>query len=119
MYLVLELCKGGDLGGWIDDPRNADVPLAPRMEWLLQIAQAMKFLHSKEPPILHRDLKPCNVLLDGHGQLKICDFGISVICDETKLNMSMTSNVGTISFMPPEAMCVIHAFALIFCERLD
>jgi serine/threonine protein kinase len=68
--LVLELCRGGDLNQWVEDPRNASVPMGPRLEWLLQIARAMLFLHDRSPAVLHRDLKPSNVLVSEQGAVQ-------------------------------------------------
>eukprot|EP00468_Gymnochlora_sp_CCMP2014_P012603 CAMPEP_0167765466 /NCGR_PEP_ID=MMETSP0110_2-20121227/14707_1 /TAXON_ID=629695 /ORGANISM="Gymnochlora sp., Strain CCMP2014" /LENGTH=1285 /DNA_ID=CAMNT_0007653191 /DNA_START=170 /DNA_END=4025 /DNA_ORIENTATION=+ len=46
---------------------------------LLQVAQALCFLHENKPAVIHQDLKPQNVLLDAYGNAKLCDFGISQI----------------------------------------
>ncbi|ELR13699.1 protein kinase domain containing protein [Acanthamoeba castellanii str. Neff] len=43
----------------------------------IEIVEALHHLHSREPPVLHRDLKPGNVLLMGDGTVKLCDFGLS------------------------------------------
>jgi len=50
--------------------------------WALQLARALAFLHNCKPVVVHRDLKPCNLLLDRAGNLKVCDFGLSKIKDQ-------------------------------------
>ena len=42
----------------------------------LQVAEGMNFLHTRRPPVVHRDLKSHNVLLDSNGEAKLCDFGL-------------------------------------------
>ena len=42
----------------------------------LQVADAMAFLHAQSPPVVHRDLKSHNVLLDDEGRCRLCDFGL-------------------------------------------
>ncbi|KAJ3104997.1 hypothetical protein HDU96_008743, partial [Phlyctochytrium bullatum] len=72
------------LGSLFDHYRNTTPPppLAQRMTFLLDIAAGMLHLHSRNPPLLHRDLKSLNILLakDAQGVLhgKIADFGLAV-----------------------------------------
>ena len=50
-----------------------------RRQWLgiaIQVAEGMNFLHTRRPPVVHRDLKSHNVLLDPRGDAKLCDFGL-------------------------------------------
>lgn len=67
------------------------------VHWMRQIADALRYLHD-EAKIVHRDIKPCNVLLDGNGDVKVADFGIAfelrgpLICGEA----------GTKGFRAPE-----------------
>ena len=69
---------------------------------LFQIGQAMQFLHSHNPPILHLDLKPENVLLDNFLNVRVADFGLAHVMRQSR--MDMTQNIkGTPRYMSPEA----------------
>ncbi|XP_059563896.1 ankyrin repeat and protein kinase domain-containing protein 1 isoform X1 [Myotis daubentonii] len=65
---------------------------------------AMNFLHSIKPPLLHLDLKPGNILLDGSMHVKISDFGLSKWMEQsTRMQYIERSALrGTLSYMPPE-----------------
>ncbi|XP_006789509.1 ankyrin repeat and protein kinase domain-containing protein 1-like isoform X3 [Neolamprologus brichardi] len=76
-------------------------PLAFRLAY--EIAQGMNFLHEKG--ILHHDLKPSNVLLDGDLHAKLADFGLSRVSTSVLMNSKEMSTVkgGTPEYMPPES----------------
>ena len=63
------------------------------------ICKGVYHIHSKG--IIHKDLKPSNILLDRNGDLKIGDFGISRILERNKTKVS-TFNGGTLEYMSPE-----------------
>jgi len=66
----------------------------------LDTARGMTYLHEQHPPIIHRDLKSHNLLVDKHWQVKVCDFGLSRI---TEQNQTMTA-CGTPSWTAPEVL---------------
>lgn len=70
-----------------------------RQQWALDTARGMAYLHSLDPPIIHRDLKTTNLLVDRGMNVKICDFGLSRFRSE-----KMMSSVGTIHFSAPEVL---------------
>ena len=65
----------------------------------MQLATTMNYLHDRKQPILHRDLKSLNVLLDGNRQIKLADFGWT-----KGLSEYMTAKIGTYQWMAPEVV---------------
>jgi serine/threonine protein kinase len=103
---VLELCKTA-VHDWILS-REQQITMRERVECCMQIAKGMGFLHSRG--VMHRDLKPQNVLLcfqDGRNVAKIADFGLSRTITGHKDVIEQgekTANVGTPLYMAPELM---------------
>lgn len=71
--LVMELCAGGDLLNFVRKRKRLDEVTAKVL--FKQIIEGIGYIHSKK--ILHRDIKLDNILLDGKGNVKIADFGVS------------------------------------------
>ncbi|OWY94595.1 TKL protein kinase, partial [Phytophthora megakarya] len=69
-----------------------------------QIAQALTYLHSLSPIVIHRDLKSKNVLLTENLDAKVTDFGVS----RERQEQTMTAGVGTMLWMAPEVMMAEH-----------
>lgn len=70
-----------------------------RQQWALDTAQGMGYLHSHNPPMIHRDLKTTNLLVDRGMNVKICDFGLSRIRSDKPMSV-----VGTVQFSAPEIL---------------
>ncbi|XP_037489811.1 CBL-interacting protein kinase 22-like [Triticum dicoccoides] len=77
VYLVLELARGGTLLSAMDERGRFDEPTARRL--FVQLVSALAHVHSRG--VFHRDVKPENLLLDEHGDLKLTDFGLCALGD--------------------------------------
>ena len=99
-FLVLNYAPNGSL-----HTRHANgeqLPLATVMEYVTQIADALQYAHDKHH-IIHRDIKPDNVLIDQHGTLLLSDFGIAVISKTGRTTRSVShGTAGTPYYMAPE-----------------
>ena len=83
---------------------RGDLPLRIKQTILTDVAKGLVYLHSRTPPIIHRDLTAQNVLLDKTMRAKITDFGNSRFIDPKKHTKTMTRIPGTLEYMPPEAL---------------
>lgn len=92
--LVMELCSMGSLDGLIK-ARN-DLSLKIRVDLALDIANAMSYLHRLN--VIHRDLKPGNIVLDDNIRPKITDFGLAFTRSATMTSFR-GSEMGTPAFM--------------------
>lgn len=82
--ILTEFCSGGSLFSLLHEKRSITLSLKQKHRMALDIAKGMNYLHTQEPPILHRDLKSLNLLVyepvkggDDFIQIKITDFGLS------------------------------------------
>ena len=96
-YIAMEYAPGGTL----EDRILEDGPLLPykAVEVASQIAEALGFAH--ERGVIHRDIKPQNILLSALGDAKVGDFGLARVASSTSLSQTSLV-VGTASYMSPE-----------------
>jgi len=97
-YLVLELIRGKDLEVWLED-QDDFLDEKTALDWALQLCDALDHLHSQKPqPIVFRDLKPSNIMIDHYNHIRLIDFGIAKVF-ETGNRGTM---IGTEGYSPPE-----------------
>ena len=83
--------------------KHQSIPVRIKYSIVHDVSLGLCYLHNHDPPIVHRDLSPNNVLLTTHHVAKISDLGVAkVIKADSK--KSMTKAPGTVDFMPPEAL---------------
>ncbi len=98
-YLVMELVGGGSLNDFV----QVNGPLAPRLAAQVCIAVLRALQVAHDNGIVHRDIKPHNVLLTPEGVAKVTDFGIARVQSDDSPSMTRTGSVmGTWAYMAPE-----------------
>ena len=99
-FLVMELIEGRTLGEMLDD-HGGPLPEKDVVDWGAQLCRVLAFLHTRNPPIIYRDLKPDNIMLDAaSGRIKLIDFGIARRFKGGK--RSDTFMLGTRGYAAPE-----------------
>ena len=98
-YLVLPYCRQGSAANLIGRMSEKEAWL-----FLRDIASGLEYLHEQEPPVIHQDIKPDNILIDISGRYLLTDFGISIKARNTlrKSIMKTEGSVGTLAYMGPE-----------------
>ncbi len=97
-YLVMEYVNGSDLDTVINR-HEGFLPVPQVLQWAIELCDVLAYLHTSEPPIVFRDIKPSNVMIDIHGRLRLIDFGIAKHFEpETKGTM-----IGTEGYAAPES----------------
>ncbi|KAL4480308.1 hypothetical protein ABPG74_020824 [Tetrahymena malaccensis] len=129
-YIITELCHGGTMFDLLHRKHNVPIPWLHRVKMCKDIATGMIYLHSLEPPIIHRDLKSLNLLLDVPYQedsfdyhVKIADFGLA----RTESKDEMTQVLGTFHWMAPEVFdnkqytikADVYSYAIVLWEFIS
>ena len=102
-FFAMELIDGVDVRLHCERAR-LDVPA--RLELLARVAEAVD--HAHERGVIHRDLKPDNVLVDAHGQPKVLDFGVARASESSDILSTLQTQegvlLGTLAYMSPEQL---------------
>lgn len=96
-YIVQELIDGTDLASMIH--RRGQFTVADATEVIAQVAEALDYAHSRG--IIHRDVKPHNILIDVRGTAKVVDFGIAKGINDVRMTDAGTA-LGTAGYISPE-----------------
>ena len=110
IYIVEDFVEGQTLGELL--AKEGPQPQERVVKWAIQLCEALEYLHTREHPIIYRDMKPANVMLRTEGdswendKIKIIDFGIARTYKED--NVEDTKSLGTRGYAAPEQLSLIH-----------
>jgi serine/threonine-protein kinase len=105
-YLVMEYVEGTSLGEWIE--REGALPAPEAIRLLSQVARALDYAHQQG--VIHRDVKPDNILITPNGEARLADFGLVKILDDDIDLTRPGTGLGTPNFIAPEQLA--HAKAI-------
>lgn len=117
--IVTEYLPRGNLFQLIHDT-NTPLPWHMVRKIALDICRGMSYLHGCTPPLIHRDLKPHNLLVDENWRVKVCDFGLSKFVE----NKNEMTACGTPAYAAPEVLrnsdystsADVYSFAIVLWE---
>jgi len=96
-YLVMEYINGSDLDALL--ARTRALPTEKVVDWAIELCDVLDYLHSNKPqPIIFRDVKPANIMIDSLGKVRLIDFGIAKIFEGDKKH----TMIGTEGYSAPE-----------------
>ena len=102
-YLIMECVEGEDLRRWIRrEKKDGKLTLENILPLIRQVADALDYAH--EQKIIHRDIKPGNIMVDSAGHVKVLDFGLAaqIHTSMTRVSMAYQGTSGTGPYMAPE-----------------
>jgi len=100
LYLVMDFIEGEDLWTKVVN-HGKGLPEEEVINWIKQVCEALAYLHGHHPPVIHRDIKPQNIIVTGENNAVLVDFGLSKIY-ETEKSTTMGARGLTPGFSPPE-----------------
>jgi serine/threonine protein kinase len=99
-FVVMEYIEGVTLEARERMAGPLGLPVAAVIDWGLQIADVLSYLHSQDPPVIFRDLKPSNVMVEADGRIRLIDFGIARRFQPGAVKD--TNLLGSVGYSPPE-----------------
>jgi serine/threonine protein kinase len=115
LKIVYELIEGNDLEKLLATMQSkSKTPWKPELStalsWSCQLMEAIAFLHSFDPPIIHRDVKPSNVMVSNDLSLvKLVDFGLCT--PDPRDSRKMSGKTGSYRYMAPEVYLESHSYS--------
>ncbi|CAI0391895.1 unnamed protein product [Linum tenue] len=116
-----EYMAGGDLEKYISDCSRRVLSWKERLQIALDAAQGLEYLHiGCKPPIVHRDVKTSNILLNDKMQAKIADFGLSKLFPVESQSYLSTRVVGTVGYLDPELTekSDVYSFGIVLLQLI-
>lgn len=98
-YLVMDFVEGEDLATLIK--RQKTVSPRQAVGWITQVADALTYLHGRQPPVVHRDIKPANIRITPEGQAMLVDFGLVKVFSPS-MRTTLGARAVTPGYAPPE-----------------
>jgi hypothetical protein len=98
-YLVMDFVEGDDLAALVN--RRGRLPVVHALKWIQQVADALVYLHSRQPPVVHRDIKPANIRITPDERAVLVDFGLVKLYDPG-LRTTVGARAITPGYAPPE-----------------
>lgn len=95
-FIAMEYLDGESLEKTI--VQQTDLPLALKVGYIVRICQALEYAHKNR--VVHRDIKPGNIMVNSEGVVKVVDFGIARLVDFSRTHTNMM--IGTPAYMAPE-----------------
>lgn len=119
-YLVMEFIPGGTLKEMMGHP----IPWQQAAAMLAPVVRALEYIHKQS--LVHRDVKPANILIDEHGQPMLSDFGVVKLVEAQEAEVANSVGVGTPDYMSPEQglgkeinfSADIYALGVVFFEMV-
>ncbi len=99
-YLVMNFIEGEDLERKLKKEGNPGLPEKKIVEWAKQVLDVLDYLHTQSPPIIYRDIKPGNIMINNTGKAVLIDFGIARV--SSKYSGSQKTAIGTAGYAPAE-----------------
>lgn len=97
-YLVMEFILGRDLEEIIEE-QDSFIPQADVIGWAIELCAVLSYLHNQKPqPVIFRDVKPSNLMVDEHSHIRLIDFGIARLFQPGEKG----TMIGTEGYSPPE-----------------
>lgn len=100
-YLVMGYVKGRTLRELLRT-QTEFFPLKLLLEWTVQLVDVLHYLHSQNPPILFRDVKPSNIIVDAENRLRLIDFGIARCLHPDEATATFLQGMGSADYCPLE-----------------
>ena len=92
-YVAMELVRGKPFNPYLQDKKRS-------IRLLLQVARALAYMH--DLGVVHRDIKPNNILVSDEGDVRVSDFGIAKIEEQSRTLAELAHSLGSIGFVSPE-----------------
>ena len=97
IYLVMEYVDGQDLEKIIEEG-SEPIDEDRAIDWAIVVCDVLDYLHNHQPPVIFRDLKPSNIMLNEHNRIMLIDFGIAKVFEQGQRG----TMIGTAGYPPPE-----------------